>query len=337
MKKIAIYLSLIINLLAFDSPQLGKVSLSFDGKDDCVSFLNPIDLSGKDKVTFSVWIRINEKMPTGHQNIFRQDKNGVPDFYIGFDGKGIFEFALRTADGYKELEVTAGDFSEWNNWVHVVGTYDGTSQKLYKNGSEVGNTNATGNVSFGSDKPFALGCRDFGELFHGSIDEFVIWDAALTPSEIEALYTTGNGVAASNNLKGYWSINEGTGDKIIDSSTNSNNGTINGASWASDGVLSVLNEINLTSFALHENYPNPFNPATTLRFDLPEVSDVNVVIYNMLGQKVRTFNMNSISAGSHSIKWNATNDLGDPVGAGVYLYKLQAKDFVKTRKMILLK
>ena len=101
--------------------------------------------------------------------------------------------------------------------------------------------------------------------------------------------------------------------------------------------LSTIDETVPATFALHENYPNPFNPTTTLRFDLPGVSDVNVVIYNMLGQKVRTFNMNSISAGSHSIKWNATNDLGDPVGAGVYLYQLQAKDFVKTRKMILLK
>ena len=101
--------------------------------------------------------------------------------------------------------------------------------------------------------------------------------------------------------------------------------------------LSTLDDQIPATFALHENYPNPFNPTTTLRFDLPEVSDVNVVIYNMLGQKVRTFNMNSISAGSHSIKWNATNDLGDPVGAGVYLYQLQAKDFMKTRKMILLK
>tara|TARA_Y100000590_G_C15634932_1_gene982581 strand:- start:88 stop:1425 length:1338 start_codon:yes stop_codon:yes gene_type:complete len=90
-------------------------------------------------------------------------------------------------------------------------------------------------------------------------------------------------------------------------------------------------------FLLKQNYPNPFNPTTTLHFDLPEVSDVNMVIYNMLGQKVRTFNMNSISAGSHSIKWNATNDLGDSVGAGVYLYQLQTKDFVKTRKMVLLK
>ncbi len=101
--------------------------------------------------------------------------------------------------------------------------------------------------------------------------------------------------------------------------------------------LSTVDEQIPTDFALHENYPNPFNPTTTLRFDLPEVSDVNVVIYNMLGQKVRTFNMNSVSAGSHSIKWNATNDLGDPVGAGVYLYQLQAKNFLKTRKMVLLK
>jgi len=101
--------------------------------------------------------------------------------------------------------------------------------------------------------------------------------------------------------------------------------------------LSTIDETVPATFALHENYPNPFNPTTTFRFDIPEFSDVNVVIYNMLGQKVKTFNMNSISAGSHSIKWNATNELGDPVGAGVYLYQLQAKNFVKTRKMVLLK
>jgi len=90
-------------------------------------------------------------------------------------------------------------------------------------------------------------------------------------------------------------------------------------------------------FALHENYPNPFNPTTALRFDLPEVSDVTLTIYNMLGQKVRTFDYQNTSAGYHSVKWNATNDLGEQVGAGVYLYQLQTKDFVKTRKMVLLK
>ena len=101
--------------------------------------------------------------------------------------------------------------------------------------------------------------------------------------------------------------------------------------------LSVEGEGIPTEFALHENYPNPFNPSTTLRFDLPEASNITLTIYNMLGQKVRTFNYQNTSAGYHSVKWNATNDYGDPVGAGVYLYQLQTKDFVKTRKMVLLK
>jgi len=57
----------------------------------------------------------------------------------------------------------------------------------------------------------------------------------------------------------------------------------------------------------------------------------------MLGQRVRTFSMQSMPAGYHSVTWDATNDLGQQVGAGVYLYQLQAKDFVKTRKMVLLK
>ena len=101
--------------------------------------------------------------------------------------------------------------------------------------------------------------------------------------------------------------------------------------------LSTESEGIPTEFALHENYPNPFNPSTTLRFDLPEVNDITLTIYNMLGQKVKVFNMQSAPSGYHALKWNATNDLGDPVSAGVYLYQLQAKDFVKTRKMVLLK
>ncbi len=97
------------------------------------------------------------------------------------------------------------------------------------------------------------------------------------------------------------------------------------------------NETFPQGFALEQNFPNPFNPTTTLRFDLPEVSSITLTIYNMLGQKVRIFNMNDTPAGYHSIKWDATNDIGQQVGAGVYLYQLQTKDFVKTRKMVLLK
>jgi len=101
--------------------------------------------------------------------------------------------------------------------------------------------------------------------------------------------------------------------------------------------LSIAAEGVPLEFALHDNYPNPFNPTTTLRFDLPEISDITLIIYNMLGQKVRTFDYENTSAGYHSVTWDATNNLGQQVGAGVYLYQLQTKNFVKTRKMVLLK
>ena len=84
--------------------------------------------------------------------------------------------------------------------------------------------------------------------------------------------------------------------------------------------LSIAAEGVPLEFALHENYPNPFNPTTTLRFDLPEISDITLTIYNMLGQKVRTFDYQNTSAGYHAVTWDATNDFGQQVGAGVYLY-----------------
>ena len=91
------------------------------------------------------------------------------------------------------------------------------------------------------------------------------------------------------------------------------------------------------SFMLHDNYPNPFNPKTQIRFDIPKISNVTLTIYNMLGQKVRTFTMLSVPAGYHALTWNATNDYGVPVSAGLYLYQLQTEGFVQTKKMILLK
>jgi len=90
-------------------------------------------------------------------------------------------------------------------------------------------------------------------------------------------------------------------------------------------------------FAIHQNYPNPFNPITTLRYDLPEQANVNIIIYDMLGRQVRTLLNQTQDAGYRSVIWDATNDYGKPVSAGVYLYKIQAGEFVQTKKMVLLK
>ena len=90
-------------------------------------------------------------------------------------------------------------------------------------------------------------------------------------------------------------------------------------------------------FILYPNYPNPFNPVTTIRYDLSEESFVDITIYDMLGNVVNNLVKTNQSSGYKSIQWDATNNLGESVSAGVYLYKIQAGDFVDTKKMILLK
>ena len=102
-------------------------------------------------------------------------------------------------------------------------------------------------------------------------------------------------------------------------------------------LLSADSEIIPVVFALHQNYPNPFNPVTSLRYDLPEDGLVNITIYDMMGRVVNTLINDSQNAGYKSIQWNATNDRNEPVSAGLYIYTIQAGEFRKTKKMVLLK
>jgi len=108
------------------------------------------------------------------------------------------------------------------------------------------------------------------------------------------------------------------------------------------GVGIMLARIELDAqlphiLVLYPNYPNPFNPVTTLRYDLPEQTHVNITIYDMLGRQVKTLINHTQDAGYRSVIWNATNDYGKPVSAGIYLYQIQAGDYISTKKMVLLK
>ena len=90
-------------------------------------------------------------------------------------------------------------------------------------------------------------------------------------------------------------------------------------------------------FALKQNYPNPFNPVTRVLYDIPEASFVTITIYDLLGHQVRTLVSSYEEPGYKSIVWNATNDHGMPVSAGMYLYRIRADKFTQTKKMLLLK
>ncbi len=90
-------------------------------------------------------------------------------------------------------------------------------------------------------------------------------------------------------------------------------------------------------FALYQNYPNPFNPTTLIQFDLPQNAHVQLNIYNLLGNKVRTLVNQDLPAGSHQISWDGRDGHGNILPTGIYFYKIIAGDFVQTRKMILAK
>ncbi|MBT5873252.1 MAG: T9SS type A sorting domain-containing protein, partial [Candidatus Latescibacteria bacterium] len=93
-----------------------------------------------------------------------------------------------------------------------------------------------------------------------------------------------------------------------------------------------------SEFALHQNAPNPFNPTTRIRFDLPKPSLVTLVVYNILGQEVtRLLRNSSMEAGFHSVIWNSRNERGFSTSSGVYFYRIQAGEFTRMRKMMLLK
>ena len=85
-------------------------------------------------------------------------------------------------------------------------------------------------------------------------------------------------------------------------------------------------------YALHQNYPNPFNPVTTISYSIPIKSQVELVIYNTLGERIKKLVKEEKEAGRYSVEFDAT-----VLPSGVYFYRLQAGDFAETKKMVLLR
>jgi hypothetical protein len=104
------------------------------------------------------------------------------------------------------------------------------------------------------------------------------------------------------------------------------------------GVTEVENSESIpVAFKLFDNYPNPFNPTTTIKYSIPEKADVQLTVFNMLGQEVTTLVKTTQNAGTYSVKWNGKNNFGSQLASGIYLYHLKAGNFVVTRKMVMLK
>tara|TARA_B110000444_G_C18835214_1_gene595565 strand:- start:15 stop:1829 length:1815 start_codon:yes stop_codon:yes gene_type:complete len=107
------------------------------------------------------------------------------------------------------------------------------------------------------------------------------------------------------------------------------------AAWLSTDFNDA--ELTPSKFTLAQNYPNPFNPTTEISFSIDQNVNVNLSIYNMLGQKVRTLTNGSMNAGTHTLQWNGRDEMGQSVSTGIYLYTLTNGSETITKKMALMK
>ncbi|MBA7592838.1 hypothetical protein ES708_35032 [subsurface metagenome] len=109
--------------------------------------------------------------------------------------------------------------------------------------------------------------------------------------------------------------------------------TDDGRKW-DYSVTAQVENTHPESYALFENYPNPFNPSTTISYALKESAHTTLIVYNAMGQKVRTLTDSHMPAGRHEATWNGRDESGNSVSSGVYFYTLTAGDYTKTMKML---
>ena len=184
---------------------------------------------------------------------------------------------------------------------------------------------------------------DNEQLIYG----FILYDGPFTGTTSSILFDT----LVSNNMvdisyESFISILETNGGNSIASDWTVFVTDEVDTAWASEirfltidasPVLSIEGNYLPIEFALYQNYPNPFNPSTKIKYDLPEDSFVQISIYDITGRKIKNLLNDKQFAGHRQIRWDATNDRGEGVSAGMYIYTIDTGHFRSTKKMVLLK
>ncbi len=230
-----------------------------------------------------------------------------------------------------------------NEWQHVAITYDGaTSQpRIYLNGEEQTVkrlfSDAEGPIKNHGEFPLYLGmAQDGSKQFSGAIDELRFWNVARTPQQI-AEHWNRYQPQERDGLVAYWQMNEAFGDTLTDLS-NGISAIVRKAEWV-EGKPDLLpvpllaeNANRLKQFKLYANYPNPFNPQTTVRYDVPRAGDVTLALFDVLGRRVKTLVSGRHNPGSYKIVVD-----GSRLSSGIYYLRMQAGTFMETRKAVLIK
>ncbi len=200
--------------------------------------------------------------------------------------------------GFSKIQIAREDIS-FDKWHFLAGTYDGKALKIFLDGELKNQREADGGINYASNNSLIVGANcgpgegPYGSYFKGFIDELRIYNYGLTQAEI--MSDMGN--------------------------------------CRPTRVAEYLNSPNMPeAFALYPNYPNPFNPITTIEYDLPVSAKVSIVIFNVSGQRVETLVNGFQKKGHYKTSWDAS-----AMSSGIYFYQIRTNGHTSMRKCLLLR
>ncbi len=271
-------------------------------------------------------------------NLFSSLDNGETWAYV-ISGPAVYSFCM-TANGVLFAGTSGGIYRSIDNgasWSYCYSCPNNTIMKVLT-------SNGQGHVFAGSFNRGMYRSQDDGNSWiriNNGLESGNIRGMTINPRGDLYVGTLGGGVFhSSDNGETWTSENAGLINLYVSSITQDAQGYLyvgtdgNGVFRSTASTTSVAEEVQTATigFVLAQNYPNPFNPSTTIRFSLPRPGFITLKIYNLLGEEVATLVQEQCEAGEHRVQWQA-HDLP----SGVYVYRVQAGEFVQSRKLLLMR
>ena len=337
-------------------------AIQFNGINDYISVptnqcLNP----GTGSWTICMWIKAQDTVQAAPLISKRVNSTGYNQYTIGIGntspytpsaGRKIFAGYIGYAGSSERSGYTQNDVVD-GNWHHIAFVADTTADSIffYIDGQKWTTilSNKSGNwPNVGNDIPLTIAFNNYNSQFYqGQMDEVSVWNKALTANQINivmndtlsaAYYsTTDSGLVAYYRFDKWedLGVNVDGADDIRDFSVYNNHGDAYGSPLLvlSGAVASVEDEMQLpTEFQLYQNYPNPFNPITKIKYSIPTSSLVILKIYDILGREIEILINEEKPSGDYEVEFD-----GGEITSGIYFYRIQAGDYVETKKMVLMK
>jgi hypothetical protein len=342
--------------LSQPEPSTSNMSLALDydgsiGRYDNMQIPSTPELCFNDVLTIELWVKpavgSGNPLTFVFKNRYSSDGVNLRDGFgicteNSYSKRKAIAYLTTTDDDRYAYKILSSTTLEDSIWTHLAMTYDANGGvnnfKLYFNGELEASTTATGNISLNQfESPFFLGGRARSQfaVYAGEADELRFWNRALTKTEIAANMNK-ELVGNENGLVAYYNFNGTTKDLT---------------GKGNDGILMYkeayvprnsvdINEIEYdqSNSKLAQNFPNPFNQSTVIKYTLASDSKVKIRVYNSMGQEIKVLKDEVNSVGNHEVIFKAFK-----LPNGIYFYDIQANElcsnkiFRESKKMILKK